>query len=79
MFIGVSPGMSDGAWDGVQYFLNAHIDEFRISNSARYTAGFTAPTAPFQNDANTVLLIHADGTDASTVFFDDNGIAPYTP
>lgn len=51
-----------------------NIDEVRISNSARYTANFTAPTAPFQNDANTLLLIHCDGTDASTVFRDDVGI-----
>jgi hypothetical protein len=58
---------------------NGHIDEVRISNIARYTAAFTPSTTPFQNDANTLLLIHADGTDASTVFIDDNGIAPYTP
>jgi hypothetical protein len=56
--------------------FNGHIDELRISNSARYTANFTAPTAPFQNDDNTVLLLHMDGTDASTVFFDDNGRTP---
>jgi hypothetical protein len=56
-----------------------HMDEVRVSNTARYTAGFTPSTTPFQNDANTVLLLHCDGTDASTVFFDDNGIAPYTP
>jgi hypothetical protein len=60
-------------------YSNGHTDEIRISNSARYTANFTAPTAPFQNDANTLLLLHMDGTDASTVFIDDNGIAPYTP
>jgi len=66
------------SWSAVQDF-NGHLDEIRISNTARYTAGFTAPTAPFQNDANTVLLLHMDGTDASTAFFDDNGIAPYTP
>jgi len=53
-----------------------HIDEIRVSNSARYTSNFTAPTAPFQNDANTLLLIHADGTDATTVFIDDNGKKP---
>jgi hypothetical protein len=55
------------------------MDEVRISNTARYTAGFTPSTTPFQNDANTLLLLHMDGTDASTAFFDDNGIAPYTP
>ena len=58
---------------------NGHLDEIRISNSVRYTANFTPSTTPFQNDANTLLLIHADGSDASTAFFDDNGIAPYTP
>jgi hypothetical protein len=71
IFIGT---LSDGAID-----FNGHIDEIRVSNSVRYSAGFSAPTTPFQNDANTLLLLHMDGTDASTVFFDDNGIAPYTP
>lgn len=55
------------------------MDEFRISNTARYTTTFTPQTTPFQNDANTLLLLHMDGTDGSTVFFDDNSIAPYTP
>ena len=60
--------------------MNGYQDEIRFSNIVRYaTAGFTAPTAPFQNDANTVLLIHGDGSNNSTVFTDDNGIAPYTP
>lgn len=72
--IGASPFDNSGAFNG-------WMDEIRISNSARYPAGttFTAPTAPFQNDANTLLLLHMDGSDASTVFTDDNGIAPYTP
>jgi hypothetical protein len=68
IFVGT---LSDGAID-----FNGHIDEIRISNSVRYTTGFTAPTAPFQNDANTLLLLHMDGSDASTAFFDDNGVSP---
>jgi hypothetical protein len=72
--IGASPFDNSGAFNG-------WMDEIRISNSARYPAGttFTPSTTPFQNDANTLLLLHMDGTDASTAFFDDNGIAPYTP
>jgi hypothetical protein len=61
---------------------NGHIgylDELRMSNNARYTAAFTAPTAPFQNDSNTLLLMHMDATPSVAVFTDDNGIAPYTP
>jgi hypothetical protein len=57
-------------------YFNGHIDEFRISNSARYTANFTPATTAFQNDANTLLLLHMDGTDASTKFIDD--IRPQT-
>ncbi len=53
--------------------VNGHLDEIRISNTARYTASFTAPTTPFVNDTNTIMLLHCDNTDASTVFLDDNG------
>jgi len=53
-----------------------NIDEVRISNTARYTANFTPSTTPFQNDSNTLLLLHMDGTNASTVFTDDNGVYP---
>lgn len=56
-------------------YFDGYIDELRISNTARYTSAFTPSTTPFVDDNNTLLLIHADGTDASTVFTDDNGIS----
>jgi hypothetical protein len=50
----------------------SYVDEIRISKTARYTAGFTPSASAFTNDANTLLLIHADGTNGSTTFTDDN-------
>ena len=32
---------------GIDEFFNGYIDEFRISNMARYTSNFTAPAEPF--------------------------------
>jgi Concanavalin A-like lectin/glucanases superfamily len=52
--------------------INGHIDELRLSNTARYTSSFTPTNIPFVNDNNTVLLIHANGANASTTFTDDN-------
>jgi len=62
-----------GAYFNSGYSLPGNIDEFRISKTARYTTGFTPTTTPFVNDSDTLLLIHADGTDGDTVFIDDNG------
>lgn len=48
------------------------IDEVRVSNIARHTSNFTPETAAYTcADSNTVLLVHADGADASTTFTDD--------
>jgi hypothetical protein len=72
-------GMELGSQTGGVTPFNGYIDELRVSQVCRYTAGFTVSTAPFQNDANTVLLLHFDGTNGSKTVTDDNGIAPYTP
>ncbi len=37
------------------------FDNIRISNNQRYASAFTAPTAAFTNDANTLGLFHFDG------------------
>lgn len=68
---------ASNAWIGLSQSggtnpMNGYIDEVRVSNTARYTANFTPATSAFTNDSNTLLLIHADGTDASTTFTDDN-------
>jgi hypothetical protein len=54
-------------------YLNGYMDEVRISTTARYTTTFTPSTSAFTNDANTVILMHANGTNGSTSFTDDAG------
>ena len=54
--------------------FNGHVDEVRISKgAARFTSGFTPTTTEYSSDLNTVLLLHANGTDASTTFTDVSG------
>lgn len=50
------------------------MDELRISRAARYTANFTPPTSEFNNDPDTVLLMHMDGKRGSLNFIDDNDL-----
>jgi hypothetical protein len=54
------------------FSINGYLDEIRVSKIARYTSNFTPSTTAFTNDENTLLLIHADGTNNSTTFTDDN-------
>jgi hypothetical protein len=54
------------------YYWNGYLDEIRVSKIARYSSTFTPSTSAFTNDANTVMLIHANGTNGSTAFTDDN-------
>ena len=60
--------------------VNGYIDDFRISLFARYVSTFTPPTAALPTTASstpadpyygyTSLLLHMDGTNASTNFVD---------
>jgi len=65
-------GSTTENWLGQSQFggdphFNGEIDEFRISNTARYTGNFTPQTTEFTTDANTVALYHFDeGTGQTT-------------
>lgn len=53
--------------------IRGFMDEIRVSSVARYTgSSFTVPNSQFTNDSNTLLLVHMNGPDGSTVFVDDN-------
>ena len=52
-------------------YFDGYIDELRISDTARYTTGFTPSTTAFSNDSNTKLLLHFDGSNGSTSITDD--------
>ena len=54
-----------------EFFGN--MDEFRLSNIARYSSNFTPPSTKFSNDANTVALIHCEDAQFSNsqIFEDD--------
>jgi len=54
--------------------FTGHIDEVRVSKGAgRFTGAFTPTTSEYSTDLNTVLLLHANGTDALTTFDDASG------
>ena len=60
-----------GTVGGTTSNFAGYIDEYRMSNIARYTSSFTAPTSAFTNDANTQVLLHFDGTNGDTTTTDD--------
>lgn len=73
--------ISDIFWigDGPGAFgtaLDFYMDELRISEVARWTSGFTPPTAPYVADKDTSLLMHFDGTNGSTDFLDTHTDLP---
>lgn len=61
-----------GSYDGTLHCLDGWLDEFRVSkNIARWTSNFTPPTAAYDPDSYTRLLLHMDGPDGSQTFTDD--------
>ena len=58
-------------FDGTVAFYG-YIDDVRISKGVpRYTSNFTAPTSALTGDNSTVLLLHFNGANNSTIFLDD--------
>ena len=59
--------------DADNCYVNGWLDEFRISKGvARWTSNFTPPTAEYDTDAYTKLLLHMNGIDGSTTFTDSS-------
>ena len=63
-YIGYNVNINPYAFGGNQY---GFIDEFRISNSVRYSSNFIAPTSPFTTDENTLGLYHFDEASGQTL------------
>lgn len=67
-------------FDSAAYYTNGYMDDLRISRFARYVSNFTPPTAALPTTASstvadpyygyTSLLLHMDGSNASTAFVD---------
>jgi hypothetical protein len=64
-------GVSNPAFPG-------QIDEVRVSNIARYTAGFTPSAAAFSSDVNTIALLHLD-SNSGTTLVDSSSLAADLP
>ena len=71
--LGVTKPLVVGArYDSTADNFNGHIDDVRISSTARYTLGsYVLPLGEVANDASTVLLLRFNGTDSSAVFTDE--------
>ena len=81
---GSMPSLSAPLSIGVAWALpnfDGWLKEFRISNGvARWTSNFTPPTSEYTPDQYSVLLLHMDGANGSTVFADSNsGPVTVTP
>ena len=59
-------------------YYGGYMDEIRLSNSARYTSGFTPATTEFVPDSNTLLLLHGNAVSAVPQAYTIDGTAQAT-
>ncbi len=52
---------------------NGWVDELRLSNTRRYSGGFTRPSGPFVTDASTAALYHFDEGSGSAIIDSSGG------
>jgi len=68
--------ISIGGWHvSTSYSINTNLDELRLlkGSNGGWGDGVTVPTSAHTADEYTMLLLHCEGTDTSTVFTDDSG------
>ena len=68
-----------GAHNGTSEFFSGNIDEFRLSNTARYTSNFTPSTVAYTSDANTQLLMHFNGSSENLTLISETSTASASP
>lgn len=56
------------------FLLTGHIDEFRYSNSARWTSSFTVPTEQYINDSQSLFQYAITTDDISTGNYSDKSL-----
>jgi hypothetical protein len=59
------------ASDNINYGFEGYIDEIRVCKEIKYYINFSVPSTTLLHDQSTVLLLHVDGNQGSSVFFDD--------
>jgi hypothetical protein len=77
-FLDRSVDFEVGGIASINYFLNGHIDEFRVTKGkARWVQNFIVPQVEYDSlddihDDFTKLMLHCNGTDTSTSFPDES-------
>ena len=60
-------------WSGLAEYLDGNIDEIRIvKGEAKYTGAFAPPSGELVSDTNTVLLLHFNNADDSSIVIVDD-------